>query len=180
MSAQPLNALGVSVGQPHRLDLNGDAHLQQLNGQNLQVQNQGLQGTRSERRNDPQTTQTRRDGWQAVERFYNAGTEHAEHRQAGWEDFSGQRNRSGGSQPLIGQRGQVAIDQPQPPFTKTPLAQAIGNWAERAGEFEEWGRTHAGRYGAKTSVDLPEGDTQPEAKVSRPGGRGYRRPFTVG
>ena len=164
----------MSLGQ-NQLRLNGEVHQQELNGRGLQIGSSGLDATRHERRGDDGNRKLRRGGWERQEQTVQRSTEQGEERQTTWEKFNGGQRRPG-----VELRGSVAIDQPSPPFAMKPIAQAVKDWVQGAAEFEEWGRTHAGRIGAHDPGELPAGDTSPEAKSAPKFGRNHRRPFTVG
>lgn len=164
----------MSLGQ-NQLRLNGEVHQKVLNGQELQIGSSGLDATRHERRGDDGNRKLRRDGWGRQEQLVQRFTEQGEERQSNWKKFNGDPR-----QPGVELRGSVAIDQPAPPFAMKPVAQAVKDWVQGAGEFEEWGRAHAGRYGAHDPLELPAGDTAPDAKSAPKFGRTQRRPFTVG
>lgn len=163
----------MSLGH-NQLRLNGEVHQKVLNGQELQIGSSGLDATRHERRGDDSHRKLRRDGWGRQEQMVQRFTEQGEERQAHWQKFNG------GSRQGVELRGAVAIDQPAPPLGMKPAATPVKDWVQGAAEFEEWGRDHAGRVGAHAPLELPAGDTSPEAQTAPKFGRTHRRRFTVG
>ncbi|MBK6685920.1 MAG: hypothetical protein IPG45_15715 [Deltaproteobacteria bacterium] len=164
----------MSLGQ-NQLRLNGEVHQKELNGQGLQIGSSGLDPTRHERRGDDGNRRLRRDGWGRQEHLVQRSTEQGEERQSNWKKFNGDPR-----QPGVELQGSVAIDQPAPRFAMKPEAQPTKEWAQGAAEFEEWGRAHADRIGAHEPLELPRGDTSPDARRAPKFGRTQRRPFTVG
>lgn len=182
MAAQRIDGLGAGVGQPHRLDLQSQAHLDRLNpSKRLDIPDASIGGAR----NQPQREAGERGGWARLDQtFDELGSDWSAGRQGRWEQFAGGRRTEDGRP----RAGAVAIDGPQRREPAPPRQEAGPlTWDLMAAELEEWAREHGERIGAETGLKLPghlADETQTNVPAA-PGGdaraaRNGRRPFRVG
>jgi hypothetical protein len=173
MNALITPGVGAGIGQPTRLDFEGQSHQAQLRpGNQLDIPKQGVAQARERPTDDGQPTPP--TGWARQEAMLEASDRNSRAAR-GWSDFAGDR-RSGGSA-----RGAVNIDGPSFKPRDLGVGRSPEGWVQQAARLEELFRKEGERYGINAELKLPgEGQGPGVGGPTATGRNNGRRSFQVG
>lgn len=180
MSGSGPKALGVSTGQPGRIDQFGEAHLRELQpGLQVHIPQQTVDPTRKrDQRLDHLTDEGGETGWTNQERLVSEQSLLRHRREQAWQRFNERRGGGTNSGAVQIDGGPIKLGDlfPTLPTIQQPMTgwQRLDHWHQEAAKFEEAHRDRTD-LGTDGSPDLTVEVATPRPRT----GANKRRRFTL-